>query len=405
MKIVIINCHWDNRGDEAAIRAMIDELRVKYPSADIYVQRALGEFGSFPENEHVKVLPPFPIGGKKRRIQEQISIETKGKINLTSGAKAFYKAINGADIVLHAPGGPSIGDIYMPQETIKLRRLLAVKKAGVPYAFYAPSMGPFKNAERNPVRKEILEGASLICLREDISAKMVKEFVPLTNPIVTLDSAFQHDIDINENEKKFNEYTELKDFVGNGQNVIGITITDLQWNSLYKGDGKTKENIRETFTEFIKKITGVGYKVLFIPQLFSEANDYVYMKSFAIQNCYVMSDKYDCYFQQFIISKIKAVVGMRYHSNIFSAKMGTPFVSVSYEQKMQGFMKKAGLLEYCLPISELSANSLSNKFEGMMSNYDEYKSLLAIKKAEFKKESSKTTELVCNDFNIITASC
>ena len=399
MKIVIINCHWDNRGDEAAIRAMIDELRVKYPSADIYVQRALGEFGSFPENVHVKVLPPFPIGGKKRRIQEQISIETKGKINLTSGAKAFYKAINGADIVLHAPGGPSIGDIYMPQETIKLRRLLAVKKAGVPYAFYAPSMGPFKNAERNPVRKEILEGASLICLREDISAKMVKEFVPLTNPIVTLDSAFQHDIDINENEKKFNEYTELKDFVGNGQNVIGITITDLQWNSLYKGDGKTKENIRETFTEFIKKITGVGYKVLFIPQLFSEANDYVYMKSFAIQNCYVMSDKYDCYFQQFIISKIKAVVGMRYHSNIFSAKMGTPFVSVSYEQKMQGFMKKAGLLEYCLPISELSANSLSNKFEGMMSNYDEYKSLLAIKKAEFKKESSKTTELVCQILN------
>lgn len=399
MKIVIINCHWDNRGDEAAIRAMIDELRVKYPSADIYVQRALGEFGSFPENEHVKVLPPFPIGGKKRRIQEQISIETKGKINLTSGAKAFYKAINGADIVLHAPGGPSIGDIYMPQETIKLRRLLAVKKAGVPYAFYAPSMGPFKNAERNPVRKEILEGASLICLREDISAKMVKEFVPLTNPIVTLDSAFQHDIDINENEKKFNEYTELKDFVGNGQNVIGITITDLQWNSLYKGDGKTKENIRETFTEFIKKITGVGYKVLFIPQLFSEANDYVYMKSFAIQNCYVMSDKYDCYFQQFIISKIKAVVGMRYHSNIFSAKMGTPFVSVSYEQKMQGFMKKAGLLEYCLPISELSANSLSNKFEGMMSNYDKYKSLLAIKKAEFKKESSKTTELVCQILN------
>lgn len=399
MKIVIINCHWDNRGDEAAIRAMIDELRVKYPSADIYVQRALGEFGSFPENEHVKVLPPFPIGGKKRRIQEQISIETKGKINLTSGAKAFYKAINGADIVLHAPGGPSIGDIYMPQETIKLRRLLAVKKAGVPYAFYAPSMGPFKNAERNPVRKEILEGASLICLREDISAKMVKEFVPLTNPIVTLDSAFQHDIDINENEKKFNEYTELRDFVGNGQNVIGITITDLQWNSLYKGDGKTKENIRETFTEFIKKITGVGYKVLFIPQLFSEANDYVYMKSFAIQNCYVMSDKYDCYFQQFIISKIKAVVGMRYHSNIFSAKMGTPFVSVSYEQKMQGFMKKAGLLEYCLPISELSANSLSNKFEGMMSNYDKYKSLLAIKKAEFKKESSKTTELVCQILN------
>ena len=110
---------------------MIDELQIKYPTANIYVQRALGEFRSFPENEHVKVLPPFPVGGKKRRIQEQISIVTKGKINLTSGAKAFYKAINGADIVLHAPGGPSIGDIYLQQETLKLRRLMAVKKSGV----------------------------------------------------------------------------------------------------------------------------------------------------------------------------------------------------------------------------------------------------------------------------------
>lgn len=399
MKIVIINCHWDNRGDEAAIRAMIDELQIKYPAADIYVQRALGEFESFPENDHVKVLPPFPIGGKKRRIQEQISIETKGKINLTSGARTFYKAIKGADIVLHAPGGPSIGDIYLPQETLKLRRLLAVKKAGVPYAFYAPSMGPFKNRERNPVRKEILEGASLICLREDISAKMVKEFIPSTNPIVTLDSAFQHDIDMEGNEKKLNEYTELKDFIGNRQNVIGITITDLQWNSLYKNDGKTEENIRKTFTTFIKEITESGYRVLFIPQLFDGANDYDYMKSFADPNCYVMSDGYDCYFQQYIISKIKAVVGMRYHSNIFSAKMGTPFVSVSYEQKMQGFMKKANLLEYCLPISELSADKLRKKFENMMDNYDEYKNILAVKKNDFKRESSRTTELVCQVLN------
>jgi colanic acid/amylovoran biosynthesis protein len=66
---------------------------------------------------------------------------------------------------------------------------------------------------------------------------------------------------------------------------------------------------------------------------------------------------------------------------------------------MQGFMKKAGLLEYCLPIRELSANNLSDKFESMIDNYTEYKNVLAIKKAEFKKESSKTTELVCQILN------
>lgn len=396
MKIVIINCHWDNRGDEAAIRAMIDELQIRYPQAMIYVQRALGEFGSFPENDHVKTLPAFPIGGKKRRVQEQISIETKGKINLTKGAREFYNALNGADIVLHAPGGPSIGDIYLPQETIKLRRLLAIKKSGVPYAFYAPSMGPFKNKERNPIRKEVLKGAELICLREEISAKMVKEFVPSANPIVTLDSACQHRVDMEDNKTKFEEYTELAKFVADGEKVIGMTITDLQWNMLYRNDGITEQNIRNVFHQFIEHITKQGYKVLFIPQLFEGANDYDYMSSFARENCFVMSNQYDCYFQQYVIGQIKAVVGMRYHSNIFSAKMGTPFISISYEQKMQGFMKKADLLDFCLSIKNLSYSNIINKFDNMMEHYSSYKATLMTHKEKFRKEASRTTELVCD---------
>ena len=34
------------------------------------------------------------------------------------------------------------------------------------------------------------------------------------------------------------------------------------------------------------------------------------------------SEERDTYFQQYVIGKLYAVVGMRYHSNIFSAKMG-----------------------------------------------------------------------------------
>lgn len=36
-------------------------------------------------------------------------------------------------------------------------------------------------------------------------------------------------------------------------------------------------------------------------------------------------EKYDTYFQQYVIGCMYAVIGMRYHSNIFSAKMGTPY--------------------------------------------------------------------------------
>lgn len=395
MRIMIVNCHWDNRGDEAAIRAMIDELQLRYPNAEILVQRALGSFKSFPENAHVKVLPPFPQGTRRRKYVEPVSFLTNGRINLTRNAKIFYDALRGSDIVLHAPGGPSIGDLYLAQETKKLARLEAIMRSGVPYAFYAPSMGPFENRQRNPRRRRVLKKAALICLREEISQQMVKAFAPETNPIVTLDSAFQHPIDMQENERKFQEYAQLRDFVGDGDKVIGVTITDLMWHAAYRQDGRTEQNIRAAFEAFIPYVVFRGYRVLFIPQLFDRGNDFDYMQSFAGENCFVMSDKYDCYFQQYVIGRIRAVVGMRYHSNIFSAKMGTPFVSVSYEQKMQGFMTRAGLMEHCLSIHDLSFDALKAKFDHMMEVYPQYKACLCEKKDTFRREAARTTDLVC----------
>ena len=35
MKILVINCHSDNRGDEAAVHAMVDEISVAYPGVEI----------------------------------------------------------------------------------------------------------------------------------------------------------------------------------------------------------------------------------------------------------------------------------------------------------------------------------------------------------------------------------
>ena len=104
--------------------------------------------------------------------------------------------------------------------------------------------------------------------------------------------------------------------------------------------------------------------------------------------------EYDAYFQQYVIGKLYAVVGMRYHSNIFSAKMGTPFVSISYEQKMKGFMEKMGLDEYCIPIENLTLKQLESTFAKMNTNYPTYKKRLQEKHSQMKEDSHKTTEAV-----------
>ena len=74
--------------------------------------------------------------------------------------------------------------------------------------------------------------------------------------------------------------------------------------------------------------------------------------------------------------------------------MGTPFISIAYEQKMIGFMKKAGLEQYCVKISELVTDIIYDKLSMLINNYEEYKETLMIKKEEFALEAHKTTDLV-----------
>lgn len=70
---------------------------------------------------------------------------------------------------------------------------------------------------------------------------------------------------------------------------------------------------------------------------------------------------------------------MRYHSNIFAAKVGTPFIPVVYEEKMEGFIEIAGLQDYAISLDELSFEKLDEKFEKLKQNHEEVKSMFKAK--------------------------
>ena len=397
MNIFIMNCHTANRGDEAAVRALVDELIALYPNVHI----TLGMRGE-------TYYPNLPVNVKSIRqliipsgnyFRYRIAKATKGHMAIGRTYTRFLEEIKKSDIILHAPGGPSIGDTYYDDEPSYLYIYDLLIKMKKPYMFYAPSMGPFKNTERNVWRRKILLNAKAVVLRDPISAKFVKELVPEKQIYQTLDSALQHDIDMQENEKKFSQFKELKDFILKHDKCIGITITDLLWHPVWSKNTAVIDNIRKTFSDFIDEKIEMGYGIVFVPQLYGSGNDYNLMSSYCKdkENCFVIPDndeRYDTYFQQYVISKLYAVVGMRYHSNIFSAKMGTPFISVSYEQKMQGFMEKMNLEQYCIPLKDLSTDVLNSKFEILVNNYGEYHNQLISKHLDMKNESYKTTEIV-----------
>lgn len=397
MNILVFHAHWNNRGDEAALRAMIDSLIDRYPCAKIKVLLCADNILQFPYSGAVS-CESLEYPRKRDLYIEGIPfLLTKGAFCLSQRSKHFKQLVQDADLVIHGPGGPSIGEIYKEAEPFYLYRFLVVQALDKPYVFYAPSMGPFgkKNSIRNIIRRKVINGSKVFCLREPISAQYIAKLGNVKTPTVTLDSAFQYPIDFDANANILDSYVELKKFISSHSKIIGITITDLMWNPQYAGNTELERNIQMSFKKMIKYLIEKGYGVLFIPQLFGQANDKKYMSSFAENNsCFVMDDTYDCYFQQYIISKMYALIGMRYHSNIFSAKMGCPFLSVAYEQKMSGFMEKMQLDRYCLDIADLSFENMKKIFEDIEVNYFAYREVLQNANATLKKQAGITTEMV-----------
>lgn len=403
MNILVFAANWYNRGDESAIRAMIDELRNKYPLSNIKIHFGSMSVSNIPYTD-IDIIPRFGNVQRRyiiKRLLYKISVSTQGKINLMPTTRvtskednrkaldSFVAAVKWCDLAIYAPGGPNIGDIYRAYSLLDCIDI--IQKNGKPYVFFAPSMGPFKQYKGKIAK--LLKKADVVCFRENISADYVKQLIPELKVHVTLDSAFQHEIDNELYSKQLEEYKELKEFLKKYDRIVGITITDLQWHSKYSTE-QIKNNIRICFDEFIEYLKSKKYGVLFIPQLFGKYNDKEYMSQFAKNNCFVVDDQHDCYFQQYIISKLYAVVGMRYHSNIFSAKMAVPFVSVAYEQKMKGFTEKVGLKDYCFPIEALSTDMLKTYFNRLEKNYVTYKNRLIDIHSKCQKESYKTTQYV-----------
>lgn len=403
MNFLIFAANWYNRGDESAVRAMLDELQMVYPKAQFKIHFGGMNVTHIPY-DNIEIVPKFSNANRRfpiRRLLYKLSVASYGKINMmpktriTSKANnkealvKFVEAVKWCDLAIYAPGGPNIGDLYRTYTLLDCIDI--IRHYNKPYVFYAPSMGPFKQYKSRISR--ILKNSDRVAFRENISASYARELVPSLDAVVTLDSAFQHSIDENLYNGQMKTYVELSEYLNLHKKCVGITITDLSWHSLYR-DGKIAEKIRAAFTGLIRYLRENEYGVVFIPQLFENGDDKSYMNSYCIEGCFIVDDVHDCYFQQYLISKLYAVVGMRYHSNIFSAKMGTPFISVAYEQKMKGFMEKIDLTEYCFGIEDLSSDQLKIHFRRLEENYALYKKRSEELHSWFQKESYRTTEMV-----------
>ena len=386
-KIVLVNAHWNNRGDEAALRAIIDGILENTENVHItIIFKDKGNIVQFPYKEQVDYVTARYL---QEYMQMRLAIFSQGKIGCDLEMRKVINTIEHADLVVYAPGGAVVSDRFWWKKQLEyLFPIAYAQKKHIPVFFAAPSIGPFSKTYK--YRNRVLKRVDAICVRESISYQELKKEGLEKNVTVTIDSAFLNDISKTQMEKEMKNETALCAFLNNYQKVIGVTITDFAWHVEYGKDNKLKGQIKRTFQEFIQLLGKRRIGVVLIPQLFGNQNDKKYLQEFEWENTYLLGDDKDAYFQQYMISKLYGVIGMRYHSNIFAAKMGVPFIPIVYEEKMRGFVEYAGWENLAIALENLSVEELCRQYEYMETNYTDLCKIVWNERTKWKKQAQRT---------------
>ena len=91
---------------------MIDSLRAELPVERMWIMLLAKRVDWFPYDD-IERLPFYPsLWSKLADLDMLFNVLTFGRLSFTKQGREFIRAVSEADIVIHAPGGPTIGDLY-----------------------------------------------------------------------------------------------------------------------------------------------------------------------------------------------------------------------------------------------------------------------------------------------------
>jgi colanic acid/amylovoran biosynthesis protein len=241
-----------------------------------------------------------------------------------------------------------------------------------PIILHTQSIGPFATKFQEWIIKVVLNKTQLILVREDYTLATLKKIGVNANLVIrTIDAGFLFTSD---------KEIQLSDFIENAEilkskTLVGITVR--KWL-----DKEGQDNFEKEVALFIDMITkGRDVNVLLIPQVTSTvhndddrdvanriftlvANKQCVMNCTISYNHYELKKLYDC---------LDFIVGTRFHSVIFSLTSYVPALAIEYEYKTGGIMKDLGLSKWVIPIEQVAADNLYEKFMQLLSERDIYK--------------------------------
>jgi len=301
MKIVLSGYYgFDNAGDEALVTAISNS------------------FKTFDSRIEITVL-----SGNPDRTAAVHGVRAVSRVNPLVLIRELFRAdllISGGGSLLQDVTGPLSIPYYLG--VVLLALLLRT-----PVVFYAQGIGPVNRRLSRCLIRLIANRVDLITLRDSASAELLASIGVTKPPVfVTADPVFSLRPS-GEEVKKARSYLE-----GLGldpdRGIIGVSLR--AWEDFAD----------QQIAEFLDRLAENGQVLLLPLQHPSDLEYSVNISRMMGTSPAIVANQFNSTELMGLISQLRIMVGMRLHSLIFAACVGTPFEGIAYDPKVEAFLRQ-----------------------------------------------------------------
>lgn len=401
MRVLIVNQHADNRGDEAALRAMVRSIGARFPGASFVVlAQTRGDLPlrgmDQPVEARSMILPPIDAA----RLAAYVAAAALGvrvPSLLSAPAAAIVDAYRAADVVVTAPGGPYFGDIYADHELLHWLFVYLARLHGRPVFQYAPSCGPFAMRPLNWLRRRFYGWIDVLVVREEISGEHLRRLLGPGVPVhVTIDAAVQDILPALPRDEYF------RGARASLRHRFLVAVTGQQYRFPGAADGRRRQAAYErAMLACLEHLASrVECHVLFFPQLCGAHSDVAFHRYLAGRlpaglSWEIVDPDLDSDGQRRLFGMADFCLASRYHPQVFATAHGVPGIFITYEHKQRGYLGQLGLDPYVFDIREPDEAEMRRAVDEVLQRRTELSAQLRQRIEPLRRASAHTTELLC----------
>ena len=333
MKVLISGYYgFYNIGDEAILKSIIEALRNEDPNIDIVVL----------SNDVEYTKNTYKVNAINRWKLNEIYKELLKCDGLISGGGSLFQDVTSSRSILYY-----IGIMWL------------AKLAKKPIFIYAQGVGPINKKNNRKIVGKFFNKVDYITLRDKESKLLLNSIGVKKDIDIVPDPVMGFNID--NFEFKIPKYYIDSDYV---------TISIRDWK---KNNHEFLKNIADTCDKIVEN----GIDVVFIP-MHGEHDEKISIEvaNMMKYNAKVISKNLTMEEKMMYIKESKLMIGRRLHALIFAATVGTPMIGISYDPKIDSYLKLVD--QPCIGNTDDDINSdeLTQKSLHIISNYESIKEKL-----------------------------